>query len=81
MTMFHMVPAALLATALTIIGGTVEPGHDGQKSGAELAYADAPHGVDAMVTGPVSASFRQQQQIAGCDTATWPDIPLACFPQ
>jgi hypothetical protein len=34
-----------------------------------------------MVTGPTSASFKQEQAEAGCDRAVWPDIPLACYPK
>ena len=34
-----------------------------------------------MVTGPTSASFKQQQAEAGCDKAVWPDIPLDCYPE
>lgn len=47
---------------------------------AEQLYADAPDGVDPIVTGPVSAAFKQQQKTAGCDTAVWPKIPVACYP-
>lgn len=47
---------------------------------AEEAFPDAPYGVDPMVTGPTSASFKKQQAQAGCDKAVWPDIPLACYP-
>lgn len=43
-------------------------------------FADAPYGVDPMVTGPVSASFKRQQEIAGCDQAMWPNVPAACYP-
>jgi hypothetical protein len=47
----------------------------------ELAeYADAPDGVDAVVTGPVSTAFKQRQQAADCDAAIWPNIPRVCFP-
>ena len=47
----------------------------------ELAkYADAPDGVDPLVTGPVSTAFRQRQQTANCGGATWPNIPADCFP-
>lgn len=48
---------------------------------AEEMFDDAPYGVDPMVTGPVSAAFKQQQQAAGCDTAVWPNIPAACYPK
>ncbi|MGB3901468.1 MAG: hypothetical protein WA973_23250 [Mesorhizobium sp.] len=47
---------------------------------AATMFADAPDGVDPVVTGPVSASFRQQQAEAGCDKAVWPKIPAACYP-
>ncbi len=47
---------------------------------AEQMFADAPDGVDPVVTGPVSASFRQKQQVAGCDSAVWPKIPAVCYP-
>ena len=47
---------------------------------AAKAFADAPDGVDPMVTGPVSATFRQRQEAAGCSEAVWPDIPMACYP-
>lgn len=47
---------------------------------AAAMFADAPDGVDPVVTGPVSASFRQQQAEAGCDKAVWPKIPAACYP-
>jgi hypothetical protein len=52
-----------------------------QLTPAEEAFSDAPYGVDPMVTGPTSASFKQQQADAGCDKAVWPDIPLACYPK
>ena len=48
---------------------------------AEEAFADAPYGVDPVVTGPTSASFKKRQAEAGCDKAVWPDIPLACYPK
>lgn len=81
MALLHILPAAFLATALTIVGGAFEPGRVDQPTEAELAYADAPYGVDPIVTGPVSASFKEQQQIAGCDAAKWPDVPIACYPE
>ena len=48
---------------------------------AEEAFFDAPYGVDPMVTGPTSVSFKREQAINGCGTAVWPDIPLACYPK
>jgi hypothetical protein len=47
---------------------------------AEQLFADAPDGVDPMVTGPVSAAFKQRQQNVGCDQAVWPKIPVVCYP-
>ena len=47
---------------------------------AEQLFADAPDGVDPVVTGPVSAAFKQRQQDAGCDSAVWPKIPAVCYP-
>jgi len=47
---------------------------------AQQAYADAPDGVDPIVTGPVSTAFKQRQAAAGCETASWPNIPLVCYP-
>ncbi|MDX8462081.1 hypothetical protein [Mesorhizobium humile] len=47
---------------------------------AQQMFADAPDGVDPIVTGPVSASFKQRQKDANCDTAVWPKIPTTCYP-
>jgi len=47
---------------------------------AAQLFADAPDGVDPVVTGPVSAAFRQQQAEAGCDKAVWPHVPVSCYP-
>ncbi|MBZ9844902.1 MULTISPECIES: hypothetical protein [unclassified Mesorhizobium] len=47
---------------------------------AQQMFADAPDGVDPIVTGPVSAAFKQRQKDANCDTAVWPKIPTACYP-
>lgn len=47
---------------------------------AEALFPDAPDGVDPMVTGPVSVSFKQRQADAGCDKAVWPHVPAACYP-
>jgi hypothetical protein len=47
---------------------------------AAQLFPDAPDGVDPVVTGPVSAAFRQQQAEAGCDKAVWPNIPASCYP-
>ncbi|OBQ63559.1 hypothetical protein EB233_05875 [Mesorhizobium erdmanii] len=47
---------------------------------AEQIFADAPDGVDPVVTGPVSAAFKQRQAAANCDSAVWPNIPMVCYP-
>jgi hypothetical protein len=47
---------------------------------AEQLFADAPDGVDPVVTGPVSAAFKQRQEGANCDSAVWPQIPTICYP-
>ena len=51
-----------------------------ERTAAAEAFSDAPYGVDPMVTGPTSASFRKEQARNGCDNAVWPDIPLECYP-
>ena len=51
-----------------------------EQTAAAEAFSDAPYGVDPMVTGPTSASFRKEQARNGCDNAVWPDIPLVCYP-
>lgn len=56
------------------------PGDVAVTPDATAMFADAPDGVDPIVTGPVSVSFRQQQAEAGCDKAVWPKIPAACYP-
>ncbi len=48
---------------------------------AEQLFADAPDGVDPMVTGPVSVSFKTKQHEFGCAEAKWPNIPVACYPR
>jgi len=75
------------ALALLLAGGAAHSAAtraDAPKIGtatvAETMFPDAPDGVDAMVTGPVSASFKQRQADAGCDKAAWPNIPAACYP-
>ncbi len=44
-------------------------------------FPDAPYGVDPVVTGPVSAKFRETREAFGCDRAVWPNIPAACYPE
>ena len=45
-----------------------------------VEFADAPYGVDPIVTGPVSTAFKQQQDAANCDEAAWPNVPAVCYP-
>ncbi len=80
-------PAAALAFAVALAGGAQSAATHvkplvGQTAAteAEQLFADAPDGVDPIVTGPVSAAFRQKQAEAGCAEAVWPDIPAACYP-
>lgn len=73
--------AVLLAAGVAHSTGTRQiEGPELAVTEAEAAFADAPYGVDPMVTGPTSASFKQQQAQAGCAKAVWPDVPLACYP-
>lgn len=75
--------ATLLAVGVAHSTGTrhIEaPAGLSERTPAEEAFSDAPYGVDPMVTGPTSASFKQEQAEGGCDEAAWPDIPLACYP-
>jgi hypothetical protein len=51
-----------------------------EQTAAEEAFSDAEYGVDPMVTGPASVSFKKEQAENGCDNAVWPHIPLACYP-
>ena len=43
-------------------------------------FPDASYGVDPVVTGPVSANFRQTREDFDCDRAVWPNVPAACYP-
>jgi hypothetical protein len=75
--------ALLLAAGVAHSTGTrqIEGPALAAQTPAEEAFADAPYGVDPMVTGPTSASFKKEQADAGCNKAVWPDIPLACYPK
>jgi hypothetical protein len=74
--------AVLLAAGVAHSTGTrhIEAPAGLAETATEQAFPDAEYGVDPMVTGPTSASFKRQQAEAGCDKAAWPDIPLACYP-
>lgn len=74
--------ALLLAAGVAHSTGTrqIEGPALATQTAAEEAFSDAPYGVDPMVTGPTSASFKSEQAENGCDKAVWPDIPLACYP-
>lgn len=78
--------AAVVAAGIAYAAGT--PARDARsvapqeavKTAAELAFPDAPLGVDPVVTGPRTAAFKAQQEQAGCAGALWPNIPAACYP-
>ena len=53
---------------------------DTDPSLAELAFPDAPFGVDPIVTGPTSASLKSRQAASSCAEAIWPQIPVDCYP-
>jgi hypothetical protein len=77
--------AAAILLAAGVAGWTASRPLDEPKalltaSAAQELFADAPDGVDPMVTGPVPASFKQRQKDAGCDKAVWPNTPIACYP-
>jgi hypothetical protein len=75
--------AVLLAAGVAHSTGTrhIEaPAGLEELTAAEEAFSDAEYGVDPMVTGPTSASFKKQQAEAGCGKAVWPDVPLDCYP-
>jgi hypothetical protein len=74
--------AVLLAVGVAHSTGTRQvEGPALPQTAAEEAFSNAPFGVDPVVTGPTSASFKQLQVENGCDKAVWPDIPLACYPK
>ncbi len=79
-------PGALLAVlaiasdATPLAGVSTAPQPPLPVDAASL-FPDAPYGVDPVVTGPVSAGFRQTREIFGCDRAAWPNVPAACYPE
>jgi hypothetical protein len=77
-----LVVAALAMSNLTANSAAIRTGDVKQteKSAAELMFPDAPLGVDPMVTGPTTQQFRKKQQLAGCNTALWPNVPVDCYP-
>lgn len=86
----HMTLPALAFVAAVSVAGTAwsaggpdqrMPERPAMPTAAELAFADAPYGVDPMVTGPTSKKFKIQRQMSGCEIARWPDVPLSCYPQ
>ncbi|RWK37967.1 hypothetical protein [Mesorhizobium sp.] len=75
--------AVLLAAGVAQSAATskeARPAQPSDKRTAERLFADAPDGVDPVVTGPVSARFKQRQKAANCDSAVWPNIPTVCYP-
>lgn len=82
-----LTPAAIL-TAVAVAYGAVSKPDDMRAATFDAPeihspgerFADAPHGVDPIVTGPAPKAFRDQQRALDCDTARWPDIPAGCYP-
>jgi hypothetical protein len=75
---------AAIAIMLAVGGARSAATHGDQPliaTEAEQLFSDAPDGVDPVVTGPVSASFKARQAEAGCAAAVWPNIPAACYPR
>jgi hypothetical protein len=82
MAILQIVNTTALILAVAVAGGAFAPeAVDREQTGAELAYADAPYGVDPIVTGPVSGEFKARQDKAGCSEARWPDVPVECYPR
>ncbi len=82
MAVLQIVNTVALVLAVAVAGGAFDPGRaDHAPTEAEIAYADAPYGVDPVVTGPVSDDFRIRRENAGCDRAQWPEIPVECYPE
>ncbi|WP_054310312.1 hypothetical protein [Mesorhizobium sp. 1M-11] len=82
---FVMIFLSATLAALLALGGAWSAATPADKpmavvsTQAEKLFPDAPDGVDPIVTGPVSAAFKQRQADAGCDKAAWPNVPAACF--
>lgn len=77
-------PGALVAMLAIASGATPLAGTGPEEAlpvDRASLFPDAPYGVDPVVTGPVSAQFRQTREIFGCDRAVWPNIPAACYPE
>ncbi len=77
---------ALLAGALVAfspIGGIARQAADEpvvEAPATEAETLEEMAWVDPIITGPVSPAYRRLREQAGCDTATWPNIPHVCFP-
>jgi hypothetical protein len=82
---FVMISLSATLVALLALGGAWSAATPADKpmavvtTQAEKLFADAPDGVDPIVTGPVSAAFKQRQANIGCEKAIWPNVPAACF--
>jgi len=72
-----VVDAAQVAGKRTGIG---IPSSKALQADVAQRFEDAPFGVDPVVTGPISAAFKEARKAAGCDSAVWPDVPDACYP-
>jgi hypothetical protein len=62
------------------VGSTDLPKEDVPPFVSAGRFDDAPYGVDATITGPVSTAFRERREAAHCDEAVWPAIPALCYP-
>lgn len=85
LTGFHQKLAlALAAAGLLAVSAAASPlflaGPAKVPTPAEEKFSDAPDGVDSMVTGPRTASFRERQQLLNCEGSAWPNVPLGCYP-
>jgi hypothetical protein len=84
-TLFRVIlPGALVGMLAIASGATPLAGNGAEEAlpvDAASLFPDAPYGVDPVVTGPVSAQFRQTREVFGCDRAVWPNIPAACYPE
>ncbi|QKV19936.1 hypothetical protein [Oricola thermophila] len=82
MAILQIVNTAAFVLAVAVTGGAFAPAPaERAPTAAELAFSDAPYGVDPIVTGPVSGKFRAERDRAGCEDAVWPDIPVSCYPR
>jgi hypothetical protein len=75
-----LVAAAVLLVASATAAPLFHAGKIETPTPAEEKFADAPDGVDPVVTGPRTADLRERQQVLNCESAVWPNVPLGCYP-